>query len=168
MGYSAQSSIDWFINDPKIVGTQYVIDRDGKTFELWADNGYAYQFGLVSVPRRIEFEESTIGIELANLGPLTKLANGTFADQYGRAYKGEIHYAKYRGYEYWETYTEAQYAALRKLIQELAKKHNIKINPVNHIDFDLNVFDRHTLITHTNVRRDKTDVSPAFKWHQLN
>ncbi len=167
MGYSAQSSIDWFIDDPAIVGTQYIIDRDGKTYELWQDNGYAYQFGLVGVPRRIEFEQTTIGIELANLGPLTKLQNGSFADQYGKPYKGEVHEAKYRGFQYWEKYSEQQYAALRTLINSLAKKHNIIINPTKNIEYDLNVFDKYTLITHTNVRRDKTDLSPAFDWSKI-
>ena len=164
MGYSAQSSIDWFIEDSVKVGTQYVIDRDGTEFELWEDNGYAFQYGLVNVPRRMEFEQCSIGIEIANLGPLNKLVNGAYIDQYKRAYNGEVFRCKYRGFEYWEVYKEAQYAKLREMTGTLAEKHKIKLNPTNHLNFDLSVFDKNTVITHVNVRKDKTDVSPAFEW----
>jgi N-acetyl-anhydromuramyl-L-alanine amidase AmpD len=168
MGYGGKGSIDWWKQDTARVGTAYVIDRDGIIYQAFNDQHYAYQFGLSNVSRRLEFEQSTIGIELANLGPLTKLQNGTFADQYGKQYKGSVTTKKWRGFEYWEDYTDAQYEALNTLLGMLAIKHDIDLKPCNHLNFDLSVFDKFTVMTHANCRKDKTDVSPAFDWQRIN
>jgi N-acetyl-anhydromuramyl-L-alanine amidase AmpD len=167
VGYSAKSSIEGWRRDPNRVGTAYVIDRDGIIYQAFNDAHYAYQFGLSNVQRRMEFEQGTIGIELANLGGLKKLQNGQLADEYGRIFKGSFTRYKFRGYEYWEDYTPEQYIALKELIASLCLKHDIKANPSRKLDFDMSVFDKHTIITHTNCRRDKTDLSPAFDWEKI-
>jgi N-acetyl-anhydromuramyl-L-alanine amidase AmpD len=167
-GNSAASSIEWWKSQPDKVGTAYVIDRDGTVYQAFPDEAWAYQFGLKNVAKRMEYEKTTIGIELANLGPITKLASGAFVDQYGKPFKGATTNSKWRGFEYWEDYTKEQYDSLRMLLGMIRIKYNFPYKPSLNIEFDLSVFDKCTVITHANVRRDKTDVSPAFNWSELN
>jgi N-acetyl-anhydromuramyl-L-alanine amidase AmpD len=167
-GRSAKSSIDWWAKDPERVGTAYVIDRDGIIYKAFDDANHAYQFGLKNNPRRDEIEKATIGIELANLGPINRLQNGTFSDGYGKPFtKQPFKAAPWRGYQYWEQYTDEQYQALKELLQDIAKRHDIKLSFAAHLDFDLSVYDKYTVFTHANVRRDKTDVSPAFDFKRI-
>jgi N-acetyl-anhydromuramyl-L-alanine amidase AmpD len=185
MGRSAESSIDYWKTQVEKVGTAYIIDRDGTVYTVFNDSFWAYQFGLRGVSARLDYEQSTIGIELANLGPLIRRNNDAFFDAYGKPYHGTVHIApkpwREFGYtdpitkktcyskdsQYFEPYTEAQYQSLNVLLGEIAIKHDIKLKPSNTLDFNLKLLDTHTLITHANVRTDKTDLSPAFDWKRV-
>lgn len=168
-GYSADGAISSWRERTDRVGTPYVVERDGKIYQVFDDAFYAWQFGLSNNPRRTEIEQSSIGIEIVNLGYLIKLQNNTFADMYGRAYKGEVFDNKtpWRGYRYWHPYSEAQYIAVANLINMLSQKHDIPIRINHSIDFDMSAVDKYTIFNHANVRKDKTDLSPAFDFNKL-
>ena len=71
VGGTAASTFDWWMKDKQIVGTAYIIDRDGTTFEVFEPEAWAYQFGLKWPPnQKMPFEKRFIGIEIASEGAL--------------------------------------------------------------------------------------------------
>jgi hypothetical protein len=75
VGRSARSTFEWWAKGrangrPQLVGTAYLVDRDGTVFEVFDPSNWAYQFGLDWTPAaRIAFEKRFIGIELARGDP---------------------------------------------------------------------------------------------------
>ena len=166
VGSTADGAISWWKSQPEKVGTAYVIDKDGSVSKVFNDTYFAYQFGLSGVPRRVEFEQGTIGIELVNEGPIIKTGN-TFTTSYYAAYKSDVTESNWRGYKYWANYTDAQYLALSELLKNLSIAHNIELKIKADLEFNLNVFNTHTVLNHAQVRLDKTDLSPAFDFNKL-
>jgi N-acetyl-anhydromuramyl-L-alanine amidase AmpD len=173
-GGTAKSSIDWWRrerddkgNQKENVATAYIIDRDGTIYNVFNDRCWAFQFGLKGYTRRLEMERESIGIELANWGELHRDKNGVLKNCYDIAHKGAAIEKPWHGKTHWEPYKEAQYAALNELLPFLAQKHKITLRAAPSPEYDLNVFDEYTLITHSNVNPDKTDLSPVFDWSKL-
>ena len=82
VGGSARSTFEWWLKDHsnnggrRMVGTAYIIGRDGRIHEVFDPAGWAFQFGLDWPPtRQLKFEQRFIGIELASEGGLIE-ANG--------------------------------------------------------------------------------------------
>jgi N-acetyl-anhydromuramyl-L-alanine amidase AmpD len=169
-GGSAASAINWWKETKsRKVGTAYVIDKDGTIYEVFDDKYYAWQFSIrtVDIPYRMELETQTIGIELANEGPLFKKQDDTFVTTYGTKYNELVVTQDFRKFMHWATYTEAQYTALRELIQHLCKKHSIIPKYSNTLKFGTNIAKENTIFTHTNCNKEKSDVSPAFDWTKI-
>jgi N-acetyl-anhydromuramyl-L-alanine amidase AmpD len=166
VGSTADGAISWWRKQREKVGTAYVIDKDGTVHEVFNDQFYAYQFGLSNCARRMEFEQSTIGIELVNEGYLFYASN-RYRTEWNATYKGEVVEGWWRGNQRWAAYTEAQYIALSELLIELSEKHDIALSIKADLEYDLSVFDTHTVLNHAQVRRDKTDLSPAFDFAKL-
>jgi hypothetical protein len=70
----------------------------------------------------------------------------------------------FRGYKYWEKYTDLQLENLRKLILHLSSKWGIQydkgIYDLNWFEYNERWFTTGGLRTHTQVRRDKFDLFP--------
>ena len=70
----------------------------------------------------------------------------------------------FRGYQYWEKYTDLQLESLRKLILHLVDKWNIPyergIYNREWFEYSDRWFSTGGLRTHTQVRRDKLDMFP--------
>jgi N-acetyl-anhydromuramyl-L-alanine amidase AmpD len=166
-GYDSDGAISWWQKTKDKVGTAYVIDTDGTVTQVFNDSFFAYQYGL-KTNDRLEREQGSIGIELVNIGALAAL-RGKYADMYGKEYKGQVfdNQKPWRGFRYWATYSDAQYTTLSNLLLHIADKHDLKLTINESIEFDYSVFEKYTVINHANVRRDKTDLSPAFDFSKL-
>lgn len=82
---SAKGAISWLCNPNAKASAHLVIDVTGAATQLAPFNRVAWHAGKSVWKRRANCNGFSIGVELANAGPLTKLANGKFADAYGRS-----------------------------------------------------------------------------------
>lgn len=158
-GGSAKSSIDWWNKYRDRVCTPYLIDRDGTILEVYPPQYWAYALGINSSWA----EKKSIHIEICNYGWLNKI-NDKFYTAYGRevsADKVVTYKEKHRGHFYYEKYTDAQIKSTIYLIDYLCKKFNIKISSKFVEKFWwYNKNTNRTLISHTTVRKDKSDIHP--------
>ena len=82
---SAKGAISWLCNPNAKASAHLVIDLDGTATQLAPFNRVAWHAGKSVWKRRSNCNSFSIGIELTNPGPLTKLANGKFVDCNGRS-----------------------------------------------------------------------------------
>lgn len=167
VGGTASSSVNWWSNDQQMVGTAYIIERDGTIFQVFDPNGWAYQFGL-KWPDKLAFEKRFIGIEIASEGALRE-SGGKFycfdriTPRTEKNPDEVFDYGKpYRGYRYFDKYEKAQVDSLIELVNHLLVRFNIERKiPSNYMEYygpRLKYFNG--VIGHVNVREDKTDPLP--------
>lgn len=166
------------------IATQYVIggsdprsgdQYDGVILEAFPDPFWASHLGNVSS----YLHSHSIGIEICNWGPLTE-RNGKFYTYVNRPLPvSQVCTLKqpFRGFKHYHNYTDEQIESTRKLLLFLSKKHNIDLGKglkhwINTLKSDILPFEYFTdavagkvfgLLSHTNVRKDKTDVYPHPK-----
>lgn len=176
-------TIGWWEQDTQRVGTSFVIGRksgdpdifDGIVYRAFPEYLWAYHLGLskknspISADLRSALNKISIGIEICSYGPLVKYEDGTFKTVVNNkvipAEEVSDLGSDWRGYKYFEKYSEKQLEATKNLILTLAYYYNI---PVDDIAYDSNWFDIHKdalnatpgIWTHVNYRKDKTDCFP--------
>ena len=128
VGGTALSTLEHWLRDTtkagkrRVVGTAYMIDRDGTVYQVFEPLAWAFQFGLEWPPaRQMKFEQRFIGIEIASEGGLTEFDGDLYCfDQVSpktRKPRAEsFDYGKpYRGYRYFDQYEPAQVDSLVSL-----------------------------------------------------
>lgn len=174
---------DWASDARGQIGTQYIIggssivgnvDHDGKILKCIPDPFWAYHLGSTSKDGISAYmHKNSIGIELCNFGWLTS-RNGKFF-----TYTNSMVDPKYvttldvpfRGYKYWHSYSNLQLNSLYHLLKFLGTKYNINLkNGMQQwINSKYDAFEHRPdatagkikgVLSHTNVRKDKTDVYP--------
>lgn len=183
-GWEADYKIDKNNNKiPVTVGTSYVIGRrssstgdetwDGKILKAFDDKFWNYHLGISK--KSLELNSKSIAIELCNYGPLVLHKDGIFYNYVNKPVM-DIDVVKldnpFRGYSYYEKYTNAQLEQTRKLIIYLINKHGIEINSTGKIDekwFDYNEewFKTGGIRSHSQVRTDKFDIFPQKEMIQM-
>lgn len=174
-GSSATSTIDWWKRDTQMVGTAFIVDRDGTIYQAFDPLGWAYQFGLKwKDPDRLNFEKRFIGIEIASEGGLIE-NNGslycfdTISPRTIKKREEAFDYGKvYRGYRYFDKYEQKQIDSVVQLVNYLCDNFNIERKlPVDYMNFygdQLKNF--RGIIGHVNVRLDKSDPAPDKSFWQ--
>jgi len=175
-------TIDGWLRDgkpgkPLPVATSYVIGRksssngdvtyDGSIYRSFDDKYWAYHLGI-SAKDSVAINASAIGIEVCNYGYVTKTKDGKFINYVNReVMASEVTELDepFRGYKYWEKYTDAQIESLRVLILDLIKRHDIKIQKgiynKDWFEYSTKWFGGDGLRNHTQVRKDKVDMYPC-------
>lgn len=184
---------DWASDNRGRIGTHYVIGGinikthdnkyDGKIVKCIPDNYFAYHLGGTATHGIDSYmHKHSIGIEICNFGWLTKKNNKfyTYSGQLiDEKYVEDLGF-KFRGYQYYHKYTHNQILNLKYLIEYLSKQFNINIynglyDRINHMHpadafgwYEEAVHGEiHGLLSHTNVRKDKSDVSPQLNLLQM-
>jgi N-acetyl-anhydromuramyl-L-alanine amidase AmpD len=170
-GPDALSVAKFFNQQVGKVATAFIIGANGTIVQCFSSKNWAYHLGL----KQEVFEEMgvtyrgldrlSIGIEICNYGQLTK-KNGYFYNYVG----GKVDYTqvtelptKYKGYIYWQKYTDAQIESTRQLLVYLCNQYNIPK------DYFASIFDidkralrgEPGIFTHNSVRHDKSDIYPC-------
>lgn len=162
------------------VSVSFVMGRSGNIFNLFDSKYWSYHLGPAAVGGNTAMSKECIGIEMSNIGPLKKIGNNLVslyndADVYCGLDETQFYKklpAKYRGYEYYSTYTENQYDNLVKLLKYLCGQHNIPRTFLPAAERP-NVLSaaRFTgfsgIASHVNCRTDKNDIGPVFEWDRL-
>lgn len=168
---------DWFKHDmgKSRVAVAYVVEKDGTVYQLFDDKYWGYHTGTGNHNR---IDERSVAIEVVNEGPLHYRKGDGFYwwidAQYPEGkyrYSGEVVEVcpKYRGVEYFAGYTDAQVDSLLKLTGQIMDKHpGILPKFSDEFEFDKKYFSYSGIIMHVNVRKDKSDLSPAFDLKKVN
>ena len=161
---------EFIIGGPSVNGksTKY----DGVIVKCMPDGGYAAHLGDNGSQY---MHDNSVGIEVCNFGPLTQ--TGTIF----KTYTGTIVHPdqvcdlgfKFRGSQYHHKYSEAQIEALKELILFIKERNGINIEkglvewlttktPNEAFEFSKDAWSGKVkgMLTHTNTRKDKTDMSP--------
>lgn len=167
---SGKNVKDWFQSNPERVAVSFVVETDGTIYELFDSKFWAYHIGKGSSTKD---NMKSIGIEIANEGGLI-LKDGLYywnnmAGDPKYIYKGvPIQLEKeFRGFKAFASYTEAQFKAVKELLDVLCKKHNIPHKWIGHLEYDKKAFDFLGIVAHCNLRPDKSDISPAYKLERI-
>jgi len=180
-------TIDDWANDARgRIGTQYIIggidirdrdaENDGRIVKCIPDEYFAFHLGGYKSHNIDRFmHKHSIGIEICNFGWLTE-RDGEFYTYTGQLidteYVDDLGFA-FRGHRYWHKYTEEQISSLQFLIESLSETYNIDIynglkerlessHPGDAFEFYEEAVhgEIRGLLSHTSIRKDKTDVSP--------
>lgn len=145
-------------SDARRVATCIVIDGNGIAHQLFSSKYWAGHIGNTPL------DKISIGIEIVNWGGL-KYKNGDFYNYYKRKVKNVdvIEYdTPYRGYTYFQRYTEEQLRTVGKL---LLYWHNAYGISLDYNDDIWDISDRALsgesgVFLHTSYRSDKSDLHP--------
>lgn len=161
------------------VSVPFIIGRNGVIYNLFASKYWSYHLGKTAIGVNTPMSRESIGIEISNIGPLKLIGSNlvtTYLDTDICTTAETQYYTKlnnkYRGYEYFATYTDAQYEAIVKLIKFLCAKYNIPKNFLNEperyeIMTEPGFKGFSGIVSHVNCRIDKTDIGPAFDWNKI-
>lgn len=154
--------------DNNHVSVSYVVDRQGRIYQLFDDKYWSYHLGNAAIGGNSTLSKKSIGIEISNYGPLT--FDGTsYKDAYGSVFTTDPVYVtetSYRGYNYYEKMGENQMKAVCYLLKYLTDTKGIP----DTFKSDMGtVFGSATdaqnfkgIYCHTDVRADKFDWPPEI------
>lgn len=138
---------------------------DGRIYRAFEDKYWAYHLGL-KTSQNLLLNKQSIGIEICNYGPL-KFVDGQYVNYVSSAVPPSLVYKtekKFRGFDFYHRYTDAQLNSTRELLLDIAERHSIDIKK----KWDFSSFNvsskalegQSGLWTHCQVRSDKFDCSP--------
>jgi N-acetyl-anhydromuramyl-L-alanine amidase AmpD len=170
-GASALTAIQWWNQTKDHVGTAYVIERNGKIYEAFAPESYAYHLGVSTDDNH--YEKSGIGIELVTYGYVIKEADGFYAYPLfpNKSVRKKIADddvvtldKPFRGFQHYQKITDAQIKATIELCESLTQKFGIKVQDdlTNFYEFNDSILKTKPsgIFAHSTVRKDKFDVFP--------
>ena len=148
------------------ISVAYVVSRSGVIYEISEPNSYAWHAGQGAGYQNSQMSFETVGIELANMGPL-KLVGNNLIDIYGVPYctkdqQDAYDKCDFRDYDYFATYTHEQKVATEKLCTWLLDHFGLPDVRINDCFYDLEKVKKSTVINHCNIRKDKSDISPLY------
>lgn len=160
------------------VSVPFVVARSGDIYNLWDSQGWSYHLGPGASGGNTAMSQSSIGIEISNIGPLRHKGNNLVttygnSDVYcGIAEQQHFEQHTFRRYDYYASFTDAQYQSVITLVRFLTTKYAIPRQFLPAAER----FDRLTnaeatastgILSHVNFRKDKTDIGPAFDWNRI-
>jgi N-acetyl-anhydromuramyl-L-alanine amidase AmpD len=172
-GNSVSGDIEWWKLTPERVATPIIISRDGGIHQLYSTQYWAHHLGIKqehfnrfglsasNTQRNKEF----IGIELDSWGGLS-FKNSKYYSSSGEEIKSDnvAYYDKgFRGYKYFEKYTEAQISSLKELLEHCGEKYGIPLTYKGDVMFDFNkraLSGESGIWAHVSFRPDKSDIHP--------
>jgi N-acetyl-anhydromuramyl-L-alanine amidase AmpD len=171
-GPNARNVIDYWDSNETRVATAFVIDGYGGIFECFNPDYWSYHLGIKGTKGRLD--KASIGIEICNYGPL-KLKGGKYfawPKEYSQKTipANEVYSLPrgFRGFQYYQKFTDGQINATEQLCEFLIKKYDIDVQ----YEFDYSWFDYNNEVirktmpgiwSHTTVRTDKFDLYPDHR-----
>lgn len=158
---SANAVKQYFESTPERVGVAFMVEKSGGIFQLFNEKYYSYHIGKGSTTKD---NKKIIGIEIINEGILKKKGDKYYWFDGKQLYKDEpfILNEPWRNENYFARYTEAQFISTVELCKYLCNKHNIPRSVLTGYDYKKEYFQFKGILSHHNLRPDKTDVSLAF------
>lgn len=126
--YDAVGTLEW-LKDNDGYSCHFLVDKAGQIFQMQPTIENAYHAGKSKWGPYTGLNDSFIGIEFVNLGPLIVKDDG-FVDCYGKPFKGPYNRFSFDGYEYWEAFTPAQMKTMLWLNKTLMKFYGIPVGNI--------------------------------------
>jgi N-acetyl-anhydromuramyl-L-alanine amidase AmpD len=155
-------------SDSVRIATDYVVKTDGMIFDVFDPKCWAFYLGLKGTNGTVD--KRSIGIEIGSEGGLTQRNPSPYCfDKVSeRTRFTQDHYQHpelWRGFRFFDAYSDAQATAVADLINLLCDQFKIpRKTPANHFDADDTYRTFEGIIGHHHVRPDKSDVHPGFPW----
>lgn len=135
----------------------YLISKKGEVIRLLGDSGYSNFFD----DKLLNYNSIVVAIE--NLGWLEKKQDrGLHNNWIGDIYIGDSYYKKWRDYDFWDVYPEAQMNSLASLCSEICDRMKINKEFIGHntkVDVNLKF---NGILSRSNIYKTYTDISPSF------
>jgi N-acetyl-anhydromuramyl-L-alanine amidase AmpD len=177
-GQSAQSAFNTWMNNPERVATAYIVDSDGTIYELFDPCYWAYHLGVKGTSAH---DRRSIGVEIANVGPLKQSPSDTnrldwWPNNWGTPWcrldeAGRYVRTRFRGIDYFASFPEPQVTSVARLAAYLCERFGVPKNlpaRTRRKECDTSYYaTRKGVVPHQNFRPDKWDVGPAFDWERL-
>lgn len=165
-GPSAPNVIKYWDSDEPRVSTSYVIDgTTADIYECFPPDYWSFHLGVKGTNGALD--KSSIGIEICAWGPLTKKGD-VFYNYVNKTVPADQVYeldSPFRGFKYFHKVSDEQWKTVEQLLEFLISEYNITVQE----SFDKSWFDYNEELiskktpgiwTHTNVRKDKSDMYP--------
>jgi len=137
----------------------YLITKTGIIYKIFNTNFSSKTFGDQMIDKK------QIKIVLENLGWLKKnTITGVLNNWVDDPYRLEPFIKKWRGYFFWDTYTEEQVSSLVSLCKELCKENGIPYQTVPSQGFLENVTKFNGIVCKSNFQNIYTDINPSFNF----
>lgn len=162
------------------VSVPFLIGRNGKIYNLFSSRYWSYHLGPGAMGGNRVQSRKTIAIELCNIGPLKQQDNAIITsyskpgkpDKYCNVSQKRYYQQQaFRKYDYYATFTSAQYKALVLLLRYLTASYKIprKFLPTSrrYVAHE-RVVNFKGIVSHVNYRKTgKVDIGPAFDWPRV-
>jgi hypothetical protein len=147
---------------------------DGVVVNCFDDLHWAFHLGVRNVPSG-SLDRKSVGIEICNYGQLTRTPDGRFLNWVKKEVPAAMALdlgAPFRGFQFYQRYSDRQLAAVKELLLDIAARHSIDLRrglpALLRKKRSADAFGVHPdalagkpgLWTHTNVRADKVDCHP--------
>lgn len=171
VGGTALSTINYWKTDPNRIATAYVVERNGEVFEVFDPRYWAFHLGLKGTGGAVD--KRSIGIEIASEGGLIQRDGKLYcfdrvSDRTLFTQEYYDHGTPWRGYRFFDAYSDAQISAIIGLINQLCGQFKIpRLTPANHFDADDAYREFAGILGHHHLRQDKSDVHPGFPWQKV-
>ena len=145
--------------DPNAVSVPFIIDRDGKIYQLYDEAYDHYHAGS----KFRALSRKTIGIELVNWNHLIKKSDGYYSWVNKRIDNDDvINTNLWRGYIAFQKVTEEQHKSLCELLKYLCEKYGIKKSLIRDYKPEIiNNADWSGICFHSSFHPEKTDFHPS-------
>jgi N-acetyl-anhydromuramyl-L-alanine amidase AmpD len=137
----------------------FIINKMGEVYQLYNTEHFSVTFGDNKLDRKI------IKVAIENLGWLNKnTMNGLLSNWIGDPHRTEPFIRNWRGYFFWDRYTDYQLESLNNLCNELCEKHGIdkKIVPSHGYFEQAPKFNG--VVCKSNYSDIYTDINPSFNF----
>jgi peptidoglycan hydrolase-like protein with peptidoglycan-binding domain len=165
-GPNAGNVIKYWDSDEPRVATAFVIGGEtGQIYECFSPDFWSFHLGIKGTNGALD--KSSIGIEICAWGPLTKKGDEFYtyvntkvpADQ---VYELDV---PFRGFKYFHKVSDEQFKQLELLVDFLINKYDVPVQKsfdTSWFEFNQELINKKTpgIWTHTNVRKDKSDMYP--------
>ena len=179
-GQNIEQEIGFWNDGTEHISTHYIANNSGLAEQLYVDEYWANHLGVKGATFKklglnyINLNKKSLGIELSSYGGLD-VVEGGYKTIWGQVLpessvarpvndKGEV--ITYKGYAYYEKYSNAQIASLKSVVQGWMSKYNIPFIYDYDVLFNPSSLSKKALkgekgvYTHNSVRLGKQDVSP--------
>jgi N-acetyl-anhydromuramyl-L-alanine amidase AmpD len=140
----------------------FIIDKFGNIYQLFNTDYSSQMFDN----NKINKQQIRIAIE--NLGWLNKNSIGGFYSNWvGDTYAGEPYVKEWRGYYYWDQYTDLQLKSLSELVKQLCGENNIPLNVVESQGYFVNAINFNGIVCKSNFSDIYNNINPSFNFKFL-
>ena len=155
------------------VSASYVLAREGTIYQLFNSTFWSYHLGKGAIGGNKKGSQRSIAIEIANPGYLVPEGEhmvGVYKQKYCKISDTNQYQElekPFRGQKYFATVTDQQYQSLILLLRYLTAYHDIPrefLSEGQRYTTTKAVGNFKGIVSHTNFRKDKYDIGPAFKW----